>query len=83
MKPLSEKGAYLHQAVTYQATDVRIGFVVARRVKAFPQAGAHPHLTSLFTHATVDVAGDAEQRYLVLVEVPGNRSSPAAKKAKV
>lgn len=83
MKPLSEKGAYLHQAVTYQATDVRIGFVVALRVKAFPQAGAHPHLTSLFTHATVDVAGDAEKRHLVLVEVPGNRSSPAAKKAKV
>lgn len=83
MKPLAEKGAYLNQAVTYQAADVRIGFVVALRVKAFPQAGAHPHLTSLFTHATVDVAGDVAQRHLVLVEVPGNRSSPAAKKAKV
>lgn len=83
MKALSEKGAYLHQAVTYQATDVRIGFVVALRLRAFPQAGAHPHLTSLFTHATVDVVGDAEQRHLVLVEVPGNRSSPSAKKAKV
>lgn len=83
MKPLSEKGAYLNQAVTYQATDVRIGFVVALRVKAFPQAGAHPHLTSLFSHATVDVAGDAEKRHLVLVDLPGNRSSPAAKKAKV
>lgn len=83
LKPLAEKGAYLNQAATYQATDVRIGFVVALRVKAFPQAGAHPHLTSLFTHATVDVAGDTEPRHLVLVEVPGNRSSPAAKKAKV
>ncbi|RLV55973.1 hypothetical protein D9V41_08735 [Aeromicrobium phragmitis] len=83
MKPLSDKGAYLQQAVTYQATDVRIGFVVALRVKAFPQAGAHPHLTSLFTHATADVAGDADKRHLVLVEVPGNRSSPSAKKAKV
>lgn len=83
MKPLSEKGAYLNQAVTYQATDVRIGFLVALRVKAFPQAGAHPHLTSLFTHATVDVAGDDQLRHLLLVEVPGNRSSPAAKKARV
>lgn len=81
--PLSEKGAYLNQAATYQATDVRIGFVVALRTKRFPQAGAHAHLTSLFTHATVDVAGDTERRHLVLVEVPGNRSSPAAKKAKV
>lgn len=83
MKPLSKKGAYLNQAATYQATDVRIGFVVALRVKAFPHAGPHPHLTSLFTHATVDVAGDDQLRHLVLVEVPGNRSSPAAKKAKV
>lgn len=82
-QPLSEKGAYLNQAATYQATDVRIGLVVALRTKRFPQAGAHAHLTSLFTHATVDVAGDTEQRHLVLVEVPGNRSSPAAKKAKV
>lgn len=81
--PLSDKGAYLNQAATYQATDVRIGFVVALRAKRFPQAGAHAHLTSLFTHATVDVAGETGLRHLVLVEVPGNRSSPAAKKAKV
>jgi len=82
-KPLAEKGAYLNQAATYQATDVRIGFVVALRIKAFPRAGSHPHLTSLFSHATVDVAGDSQPRHLVLVEVPGNRSSPAAKKASV
>lgn len=83
MKPLSEKGAYLNQAVTYQATDVRIGFIVALRVRAFPQVGAHPHLTSLFTHAIVEVTGDDQFRHLVLVDVPGNRSSPAAKKANV
>lgn len=81
--PLSDKGAYLNQAATYQATDVRIGFVVALRTKRFPQAGAHAHLTSLFTHATVDVAGESGLRHLILVEMPGNRSSPAAKKAKV
>lgn len=81
--PLSDRGAYLNQAATYQATDVRIGFVVALRTRRFPQAGAHAHLTSLFTHATVDVGGETGLRHLVLVEVPGNRSSPAAKKAKV
>lgn len=79
-KPMFEKTAYLSQAATYQATDIRIGFVVALRTKAFPQPGAHPHLTSLFTHATVEVSGDDVPRHLVLVEVPGNRSSPAAKK---
>lgn len=81
-KPLSEKGAYLNQAATYQATDIRIGFVVALRTHAFPRGGAHPHLTSLFTHAVVDVEGDEQPRQLVLVDVPGNRSSPAVKKAK-
>ncbi|MUL84767.1 MULTISPECIES: hypothetical protein [unclassified Mycolicibacterium] len=81
-KALSEKGAYLNQAATYQATDVRIGFVVALRTRAYPTGGAHPHLTSLFTHAVVDVEGDEQPRQLVLVDVPGNRSSPAAKKAK-
>jgi hypothetical protein len=80
-KSLSEKAAYLNQAATYQATDIRIGFVVALRTRAFPQGGAHPHLTSLFTHAVVDVAGDEQLRHLVLVDIPGNRSSPALKKA--
>lgn len=81
-QPLSDKGAYLNQAATYQATDIRIGFVVALRTQAFPRGGAHPHLTSLFTHAIVDVNGDEQPRHLVLVDVPGNRSSPALKKAK-
>ncbi|MEP9394367.1 hypothetical protein ABLE94_19225 [Gordonia sp. VNK1] len=81
-KPLSEKGAYLSQAATYQATDIRIGFVVALRTRAYPTGAPHPHLTSLFTHAVVDVEGDDQPRYLILVDVPGNRSSPAAKKAK-
>lgn len=81
-KPLADKGAYVNQAATYQAVDIRIGFVVALRTKAFPKNAAHPHLTSLFDHTTVDVAGDSVPRHLVIVQVPGNRSAPSSKKAK-
>lgn len=81
-KPLSAKGAYLNQAATYQATDIRIGFVVALRTRAYPTGAPHPHLTSLFTHEAVVVMGDDQPRHLILVDVPGNRNSPAAKKAK-
>lgn len=81
-KPLIDKGAYVNQAATYQATDVRIGFLVALRTKAFPKNGAHPHLTSLFAHTFIDVAGDTVPRQLVMVQVPGNRSAPSSKTAK-
>lgn len=80
-KTLSDKRAYLNQAATYQATDVRIGFLVALRTKAFPTGGAHPHLVSLFEHATVDVPGDDAPRHLVLIDVPGSRTSPSNKEA--
>ncbi|MGC3952668.1 MAG: hypothetical protein QM804_00160 [Propionicimonas sp.] len=81
-KPLADKGSYVNQAATYQAADIRIGFVVALRTRAFPKNAAHPHLTSLFDHTTVDIAGDSVPRHLVMVQVPGNRSAPSSKKAK-
>lgn len=80
-KVLAEKKAFVNQAVTYQATDVRIGFLVALRTKAFPPGGAHPHLVSLFEHTSVNVTGDDVHRHLILVDVPGNRTSPSDKKS--
>jgi hypothetical protein len=81
-KALVDKGAYVNQAATYQAADIRIGFLVALRTQAFPRGAAHPHLTSLFTHTTVDVVGDSVPRHLVMIQVPGNRSAPSAKTTK-
>lgn len=81
-KPLADIGAYVNQAATYQAADIRIGFLIALRTKAFPKGGAHPHVTSLFTHTTVDVIGDSVPRHLVMIQVPGNRSAPSSKAAK-
>ncbi|MFE5790892.1 hypothetical protein [Rhodococcus erythropolis] len=43
--PMADKVAYLSQAAAYQVTDIRIGFLVALRHKAFsttgPQQGHH------------------------------------------
>jgi hypothetical protein len=75
-----DKTAYLKQAVAYQATDVRIGFLVALRTKAFDPTGPSPHLSALFEHTTFDVDGDPVPRHIVLVQVPGNRTRPSRMK---
>ena len=77
---MANKTASLKQVVAYQATDVRIGFLVALRTKAFDPSGPSPHLTSLFEHTTVEVDGDPAPRHIVLVQVPGNRNRPSKMK---
>jgi hypothetical protein len=74
---MTEKTAYLKQTVAYQATDVRIGFLVALRTKAFDPTGPSPHLTGLFEHTTLSVEGDTVPRHVILIELPGNRTAPS------
>ena len=74
---MADKTTYVKQAVAYQATDVRIGFLVALRTKAFDPTGPTPHLTSLFEHMTFDVEGDPVPRLIVMIQVPGNRTAPS------
>lgn len=76
-KPLSDKQAYLKQAVTYQTTDIRIGFLVALRHKAFDPTGPPPHLAALIGHTMFDVDGDPAPRHIVTVDVPGSRTKPS------
>ncbi|MEH0551000.1 hypothetical protein [Streptomyces sp. B21-101] len=76
-QPLSDKQAYLKQAVTYQTTDIRIGFLVSLRHKAFDPTGAPPHLSALIGHTAFDVPGDAVPRHIVTVGVPGSRTRPS------
>lgn len=80
-KALSDKTAYVKQAVSYQTSDIRLGFLVALRLKAFPAGNASPHITSLFGATTFDVPGDNAPRHLILVDVPGNRTRPSAMNA--
>ncbi|RSN45142.1 hypothetical protein DMC64_20075 [Amycolatopsis sp. WAC 04197] len=76
-QPLSDKQAYLKQAVTYQTTDIRIGFLVSLRHKAFDPTGAPPHLSALIDHTVFDVPGDSIPRHIVTVGVPGSRTKPS------
>lgn len=75
--PMNDKPTYLKQAAAYQVTDVRIGFLIALRHRAFDKTGPPPHLTQLIGHTTLYIEADPVPRHLVLVEVPGSRTTPS------
>ncbi|WP_157563134.1 hypothetical protein [Micromonospora chokoriensis] len=75
--PMSDKTAYLKQAAAYQGTDIRIGFLVALRHKAFDPTGPAPHLSELIGHTTFDIEGDRTPRHIITVQVPGSRTKPS------
>lgn len=76
--PLSDKQAYLKQAVTYQSSDIRIGFLISLRHKAYDPTGAPPHLSALIGHTAFDVPSDPVARHVVTVGIPGSRTKPSA-----
>ena len=78
--PMSDRTAYLKQAATYQGNDIRIGFLVALRHKAFDPSGPPPHIKSLIGHTTFDIDGDPEPRHIIHVAVPGSRINPSNSK---
>ncbi|WP_370942391.1 hypothetical protein AB5J62_25130 [Amycolatopsis sp. cg5] len=75
--PMADKTAYLKQAASYQGTDIRIGFLVALRHKAFDGSGPPPHLSTLIGHTEFDIEGDPIPRHIVTVAVPGSRTKPS------
>ncbi|MCO5995743.1 hypothetical protein [Actinoallomurus rhizosphaericola] len=75
--PMDDKTAYLKQAVAYQGTDIRIGFLVALRHKAFDPSGPPPHLSALIGHTEFGIEGDSIPRHIVTVQVPGSRTKPS------
>lgn len=78
--PMNDRTAYLKQAVTYQGNDVRIGFLVALRHKAFDPTGPPPHIKSLIGHTTFEIENDPEPRHIIHVAVPGSRVNPSSSK---
>lgn len=78
--PMSDRTAYLKQAVTYQGNDIRIGFLVALRHKAFDPTGPPPHIKALIGHTAFDIDGDTESRHMIHVAVPGSRTNPSNSK---
>lgn len=78
--PIQDKAAYLKQAASYQASDIRVGFLVALRHKAFDPSGPPPHLSALIGHTEFSIEGDPVGRHIITVQVPGSRTSPSRMK---
>jgi hypothetical protein len=76
--PLAGKAAYIKQTVSYQASDVRIGFLVVLRLKPPKDKSPSPHLTELVSHTVVQVQGSPLGRHVVMLEVPGNQTKPSS-----
>ncbi|MFK3980566.1 hypothetical protein ACI2K4_09350 [Micromonospora sp. NPDC050397] len=75
--PMSDRTAYLKQAAAYQVTDVRIGFLIALRHKAFDPTGPPPHLSELVGHTPFDINEDPVPRHIITVQIPGSRTKPS------
>lgn len=75
--PMEDRTAYLKQAATYQGNDIRIGFLVALRHKAFDPTGPPPHIKALITHTAFPIDGDPVPRHMLLVAIPGSRTIPS------
>lgn len=75
--PLEEKVAYLEQTIAYQATGIRIGFLVMLRSKSAKGVSVQPHLRELVTHTTIAPTPGALERHVVMLELPGDRTSPS------
>lgn len=78
--PMTDRTAYLKQAATYQGNDIRIGFLVVLRHKAFDPTGPPPNIKALITHTVFPITGDPVPRHMVLVAVPGSRTKPSGSK---
>lgn len=78
--PVERKAAYINQTASYQATAVRIGFLVVLRTKPPKDKTLPQHLTDYVTHTTVQVAGSTSNRHVVMLEVPGGRTKPSAQR---
>ena len=76
MVPIENKSAYIKQTVTYQATDVRLGFLIVLRLAPPSDKGPAPHLRDYVAHTTVDVQGS--ERHVVMLEIPGRQTKPSS-----
>lgn len=76
--PVHGKAAYIKQTVSYQASDVRIGFLVVLRMTPPKDKSPSGHLTEYVSHTTVPIKGSAVERHVVMLEIPGNQTKPSS-----
>ncbi|WP_143050982.1 hypothetical protein [Amycolatopsis pretoriensis] len=77
MVPVGEKKKYIKQTVTYQATGVRIGFLVVLRLAPPRDKGPTQHLREYVNHTTLEIPGSEDERHIVMLEIPGGRTKPS------
>jgi hypothetical protein len=75
--PVEEKPAYIKQTVAYQASDVRIGFLVVLRLTPPKDKAPSAHLTEYVSHTTVQLSDGGSERHVVMLEVPCNQTKPS------
>ncbi len=78
MVPVAEKQKYIKQTVTYQATDMQIGFLVVLRLAQPKDKGPAPHLRDYVNHTTIGIPGDSSERHVVMLEIPGRQTKPSS-----
>lgn len=78
--PLDGKVAYLKQTIAYQASGIRIGFLVVLRSKSPRGTSVQPNLRELVTHTTIEATPGASDRHVVMLELPGDRTAPSQMK---
>lgn len=76
--PVADKAAYIKQTVAYEASDVRIGFLVVLRMTQPNNKSPSGHLTEYVSHTTVLMKDSPIERHVVMLEIPGNRVKPSA-----
>lgn len=76
--PVENKSTYIKQTVTYQVTDVRIGFLIVLRLAPPRDKGPASHLRDYVTHTTIDVPGGNGERHVVMLEIPGRQTKPSS-----
>lgn len=76
--PVGQKSAYIKQTVSYQASDVRIGFLIVLRMKPPKDKSPSLHLTDFVSHTAIQEKGSATERHVVMLEVPGNQTKPSS-----
>jgi len=75
--PVANKATYIKQTVAYQATGVRIGFLVVLRMAPPKDKSPSRHLTEYVSHTTVSIKGSNVERHIVMLEIPGNQTKPS------
>ncbi|AZL04634.1 hypothetical protein [Brevibacterium aurantiacum] len=72
-----DKTAYIKQTASYQASDVRIGFLVVLRMAPLKSRSPSAHLTEYVSHASVPIKNGETERHVVMLEIPGNQTNPS------